>query len=132
MRTATTLRPDSDLRATLAKDIAEAVASGKPEAPVRTPAEGAISGTHYRPLVDLVSESIGAPGDPILTALLALVAEALRSQDGAIRHQAEAAVQAIVSAHIEGQIDAAVEEEIEAVGLFTPVAWSREGRRAGL
>lgn len=126
MHTLTTTSPDSELRANLAKDIAEALAAGKPAWAVRTPAHRSA----YTPLIDVVSEAIGAPGDPILTALLALVAGGLKSGDPAIVAQANAALQAISSAHVEAQIDAYTAEDEAAEGLFTPAPWTPQARRA--
>lgn len=125
MHTVTTTSPDSELRANLAKEIAEALATGKPDFPVRTPAHR----SDYTPLIDLVSEAIGAPNCPILTALLALVAGGLKSSDAAIVAQANAALQAISAAHVESQIDAAIQEDADAVG-FVPAPWTHQARRA--
>lgn len=126
MQTVVTLNTDSDHAASLARDIAEGLTTGNPRFAVRTPAHRSA----YTPLLDVVSEAIGAPQDPILTALLALVAGGLKSTDAAQARLATGAMEAIARAHIEAQIDAAIEEDSEALGMFVPAPWSREGRRA--
>lgn len=125
MQTVTTLKTDSDHEATLAADIAEGLATGSPDYRVRTPAHD----QHYTPLMDVVSLAIGMPGDPILTALLALLADGLRSTDAVIVLRARAAVEAISAAHVESQLESAVQEDADAAPLFVPSPWSREARR---
>lgn len=110
MQQITTISTDSDLRANLAKDIAEGLATGCPDYRVRTPAHRSA----YTPLLDVVSEAIGAPQDPILTQALALAAAGLKSSDAGMVRLATGFVDAVCRAHIDAQLEAYVEQDAEA------------------
>ena len=122
----------TDLRDNLARDIAEGLATGNPKYPVRTPAHATGCGraVQYTPLLDVVSEAIGAPSCPILKALLALLAGGLKSSDPAQVERASAALQAISTAHVDAQVEAAIEDDADAAPLFVPSPWSRAARIA--